>query len=323
MLPQVFVDRANSLSRAGKSFLFLIDFEMQQPKIWLPDQIDSSELLFSINGITNAPASSFIDKKLSLHVQPINESEYRTRFDEVMQQLQYGNTFLTNLTVKSRIQINTTLRDLFFQVQASYRCWYRDRFLFFSPESFVKIRDGKIYSYPMKGTIDANIPDAATVILNDGKEKAEHVTIVDLLRNDLSRVARNVEVLRFRYLDKISTNRNKIFQVSSEISGNVLPKYKKLIGSLLLELLPAGSVSGAPKEKTTRIIKEVEQEPRGYYTGVFGYFDGNNLDSCVNIRFVEQHNDSLYYRSGGGITARSNWKREYEEVIQKIYVPIV
>jgi para-aminobenzoate synthetase component 1 len=316
-----FIKTADALSKAAKPFLFLIDFEMQQPRLWLPHQIDADELLFSINGFTNAPVIE-TNKELSLQVESINEVDYRLKFDKVMHHLHYGNSFLTNLTVKSRIEINATLKELFFQVKAPYRCWLRHQFLFFSPESFIKISDGKIYAYPMKGTIDASIPEAASVILNNEKEKAEHVTIVDLIRNDLAQVAANVEVSRFRYLDKIKTNRNSILQVSSEVMGDVLSEYQQKIGSLLAALLPAGSISGAPKKKTVAIIKEAEQDLRGYYTGVFGYFDGHNLDSCVNIRFIEQQDDSLYYRSGGGITAQSNWQAEYNEVIQKIYVPV-
>lgn len=318
-----FIKEADTLDREGKPFLFLIDFERQQPKLWLPAEVKSDELLFSINGFTNAPAVTNSEKGFSLQVVPFNEVEYRNKFNEVMHHLHYGNSFLTNLTVKSEIEINTSLHNLFSQVHAPYRCWLRNQFLFFSPECFVKISKGKIYSYPMKGTIDAAIPDAASIILNDEKETAEHVTIVDLLRNDLSRVASNVQVSKFRYLDEIKTNRNKIIQVSSEIVGDVLPHYKNRIGSLLMELLPAGSVSGAPKDKTVQVIQQVEKEQRGYYTGIFGYFDGENLDSCVNIRFMEQQGDAIYYRSGGGITSQSIWQNEYQEVIQKIYVPVI
>jgi para-aminobenzoate synthetase component 1 len=316
-----FIKTADALSKAAKPFLFLIDFEMQQPRLWLPHQIDADELLFSINEFTNAPVVES-NKELSLKVKSINEADYRLKFDKVMHHLHYGNSFLTNLTVKSRIEINATLKELFFQVKAPYRCWLRNQFLFFSPESFIKISAGKIYAYPMKGTIDASIPEAASIILNNEKEKAEHVTIVDLIRNDLAQVAANVLVSRFRYLDKIKTNRNSILQVSSEVMGDVLPEYQQKIGSLLAALLPAGSISGAPKKKTVAIIQEAEQDLRGYYTGVFGYFDGRNLDSCVNIRFIEQQDDLFYYRSGGGITAQSNWQSEYNEVIQKIYVPV-
>lgn len=170
----------------------------------------------------------------------------------------------------------------------------------------------------MKGTIDANIPNAEALILADTKELAEHATIVDLLRNDLSKVASHVKVSKYRYYEKIETQQGAIGQVSSAIEGMLPNDYHSSIGDILFDLLPAGSVSGAPKNKTKEIIAAAEQMERGYYTGVAGYFDGNNLDSCVLIRYLEANNR---YRSGGGITAKSIALNEYEEMINKVYVP--
>ena len=90
----------------------------------------------------------------------------------------------------------------------------------------------------------------------------------------------------------------------------------------MAKLLPAGSISGAPKKKTVEILKDIENEPRGFYTGVFGIFDGENLESAVMIRFIEQQGEKLYFRSGGGITSMSNPEEEYKEALQKIYVPV-
>ena len=174
----------------------------------------------------------------------------------------------------------------------------------------------------MKGTIDASIPDAEKIILNDEKELSEHVTIVDLIRNDLSTVASNVQVKRFRYIDKINTNQKDLLQVSSEICGDLEKDFGSRIGSILISLLPAGSISGAPKNKTIEIIQATENEKRWYYTGVAGYFDGQNLDSGVMIRFIEQEGSQFYYRSGGGITSQSKMESEYQEAIDKIYVPL-
>jgi para-aminobenzoate synthetase component 1 len=206
--------------------------------------------------------------------------------------------------------------------RARYKLLYKDRFLVFSPETFVKIEDGKIYAYPMKGTIDAGVPEASEKILADGKEMAEHVTIVDLLRNDLSAVATNVHVTRFRYLEEIRTTEKNLLQVSSEIVGHLPDGYESKLGDIVLGLLPAGSVTGAPKLKTVTIIREAENEPRGYYTGVVGLFDGRVLDTGVMIRFIENDGGTLYYRSGGGITIQSNPEAEYQEAIDKVYVPI-
>jgi para-aminobenzoate synthetase component 1 len=198
---------------------------------------------------------------------------------------------------------------------------FENRFVVFSPECFVKIEDGIISSYPMKGTIDASIPSAEEIILNDEKEMAEHITIVDLIRNDLSIAARDVHVEKFRYLEKIETNSKNLLQVSSKIVGLLEPNYNERIGDIIFSMLPAGSISGAPKKKTVEIIQYAEQTKRGYYTGIFGYFDGRNLDSAVMIRFIEKTNKGLIYRSGGGITFMSNVNSEYQELIDKVYVP--
>jgi para-aminobenzoate synthetase component 1 len=98
--------------------------------------------------------------------------------------------------------------------------------------------------------------------------------------------------------------------------------YLGSIGDIVVKLLPAGSVTGAPKARTVEIIAEVENAQRGYYTGVFGYFDGSKLDSGVMIRFIERKNDKYFYRSGGGITTQSVVESEYQEAIDKVYVPI-
>lgn len=174
----------------------------------------------------------------------------------------------------------------------------------------------------MKGTIDATIDNAKEIIMNDSKELAEHNTIVDLIRNDLSLVAKNVTVEKFRYLEQIKTNRSDLLQVSSKITGDLPSNYAENIGNIIYTMLPAGSISGAPKKKTVEIIKNTEKYKRGFYTGIFCYFDGKNLDSCVLIRYIENKNGQLIYKSGGGITFKSKVKQEYNEMLNKVYVPI-
>jgi len=302
-------------------FLFVVDFELEKPLIMRLDEIDPAVLLYNINGRSNStivtPSKS---QPLVFEKFPISLQEYEEKFRKVSGWLAYGNSYLTNLTVKTEIKINETLRELYFLSKSRYKLWFNDQFLVFSPETFVQIRNKKIFSYPMKGTIDARIPNAKEIILQDKKELAEHVTIVDLIRNDLSQVASNVAVTRFRYVDEIKTNGKSLLQTSSEITGGLPEKY--LLGDLITSLLPAGSVSGAPKDKTLEIIRRAEREKRGYYTGVFGYFDGSVLDSGVMIRFIEQDQGKFFYRSGGGITTQSVVDSEYQEMIDKVYVPI-
>ena len=155
------------------------------------------------------------------------------------------------------------------------------------------------------------------------KEAAEHATIVDLIRNDLSIIAEQVQVKRYRYVDHLTTNKGEILQTSSEITGQLPTDYRENIGTLLFRLLPAGSITGAPKPRTMEIIDAAEGYERDFYTGVMGCYNQGQLDSAVMIRFIDQDkNGQLHYKAGGGITAQSNNDDEYKEVIEKVYVPI-
>jgi len=316
-----FESKLNQWGRNRVPFFFLVDFEMEKPEAWKLNEIPSG-IFYSIGQGTNTNWVTGNSRAIELKKYPISLSDYKSRFDFVKQHISFGDSYLTNLTFKTKIELNQSLIDLFFLAQAKYKICWKDNFLCFSPETFVKIRDGKILSFPMKGTIDASIPNADKIILNDAKELSEHVTIVDLIRNDLSSVSSNVTVKRFRYIDRINTNQKSLLQVSSEICGDLPENYRSRLGTILISLLPAGSVSGAPKNKTLEIIRGAEKEKRGYYTGVVGYFDGEQLDSGVMIRFIEQDQNQFYYRSGGGITSQSQAQSEYQEMIDKIYAPI-
>lgn len=314
--------KMNIYGRERKSFFFAINFE-QTEGLFIDNPLQQTDVLFQFCGKGNAPEQEVIKKVSSFNYIPIPYSEYKKKFDIVHKGLKEGYSYLTNLTIKTPVSFNLTLEDIFFQSNASYKVLYPNKFVCFSPERFVKIAGKIISTNPMKGTIDANIPDAEQIILNDYKETAEHNTIVDLLRNDLSIIADNVRVNRFRYIDRIRTNKNDIFQVSSEITGTLREENYLNYGDIIFGMLPAGSISGAPKEATRRIIQDAEKEPRGYYTGVCGYYDGNELDSAVIIRYIENDDSQYYFRSGGGITAYSNCEEEYKEVLEKIYLPIV
>ena len=293
-----------------------------------------------------------------------------------------GNSYLTNLTCKVPVNCNLSLEDIFHRAKGKYKLLLRRKrnqaedkaqqkeeeaqnkadkkeenieeisnpFVCFSPETFVRIKNGRIYSYPMKGTLDASLPDAEKQLMEDRKEAAEHATIVDLIRNDLSRVAEDVRVDKYRYIDVLHTNKGDILQTSSEISGSLPEDYRQHLGEILDAQFPAGSITGAPKDKTMQIIHEAEGYDRGFYTGIMGIYDQGELNSAVMIRFIEEETSpvdfeadgeknfkakegkaskgkepkasrKLYFKAGGGITSKSDCRREYEEVIQKIYLP--
>jgi len=317
-----FREQLNAWCRARQPFIFIIDCEQCKPLAWPITEVNPEQVLYNFNGVTNATRSELKSMPSISRILPIAKSDYERKFLLVKSQLEQGNSFLTNLTTKTYIHLTGMLRDCFFASCAAYRLWVKDHFVVFSPEIFVKVTGGKIYSYPMKGTLDASLPHAQEILLNDEKEIAEHVTIVDLIRNDLSTVAENVNVKKFRYVQEVKSRERTLLQVSSEIEGTLRPEYCYAVGDLLEALLPAGSISGAPKKKTVEIIAKAEGEPRGYYTGVCGYFDGHRLDSGVMIRFIEQVGDNFYYRSGGGITTQSEVGKEFDETLAKIYVPV-
>ncbi|NBW34434.1 MAG: aminodeoxychorismate synthase component I [Cytophagia bacterium] len=323
MTQQHFIDQVNEWGAARIPFFFIIDFERLKPEVYKLSELDKEQIKIVFPNYTNHRTERIIREAIALKSDPISFDEYKQKYKQVEDHLAYGDSFLTNLTIKTAIEVNVSLEKVFDLASAPYKLWYKNQLVVYSPESFVKISEGKIFAYPMKGTIDASVENAEQKILADEKELAEHVTIVDLIRNDLSIISDQVHVKRFRYIDKIKTQHKVLLQVSSEIEGELPFNYEKHLGGLIWSLLPAGSVSGAPKKKTVEIIRQAEGEDRGFYTGVMGYFDGMNLDSAVMIRCIENKNGKLFYRSGGGITTQSDCESEYKEALSKIYVPVV
>ncbi|MDO4727234.1 MAG: aminodeoxychorismate synthase component I [Porphyromonadaceae bacterium] len=307
----------------GKKFLFIVDFEQQNPFVCLLSEAAEKGIFYDIMGETNGEPYAAEPTPIELKAYPIKKQTFLEKFDYVVTQQKAGNSYLLNLTVCTPIELNLSLKDIFYRSKAKYKLLFKDDFVVFSPECFVKIVDGNIYTYPMKGTINADIENAHNKLMNNHKEESEHNTIVDLMRNDISMIATETVVSKYRYIDTIQTHKSRILQTSSEITAHLPHDWRQHLGDIIWQLLPAGSISGAPKQKTVEIIRTAEGKPRGYYTGIFGIFDGNCLESAVMIRFIEQCKGKLFFRSGGGITAQSSGDDEYQELIEKIYVPIV
>lgn len=317
------IAKLNALGKAGSPFSFYCDF---LGETWCIEESNNPQSTFQLKIETATSAqsqtSSLKLQEVSFKKLPVPFDDFKTAFEEVVHQIRIGNSFLTNLTFQTPIVTNLSLHEIFEHSTAKYRLHVDDSMVVFSPETFIKINQGYIYSYPMKGTIDATVPNAEQEILDDAKEKAEHVTIVDLIRNDLSQVAEDVEVTKFRYIDELVTNDKKLLQVSSEVRGKLGINWKTQLGVILSKLLPAGSISGAPKPETIKIIQKAEQYNRGFYTGICGHFDGESLDTGVMIRFIRKENEQLFYCSGGGITSFSQAKKEYQEMVDKVYLAI-
>jgi para-aminobenzoate synthetase component I len=316
-----FIDLMNKYGAEREPFMFIIDFDMKRPEIHKLNSIPLG-IRFLTPLLSNVHSWQIYTKPVSFKKYPVPFSTYSEAFKNVQKNISLGNTYLLNLTFPTLIETEMTLAEIFYASVAKYKLLYYNQFVVFSPEIFVRISDGEIKSFPMKGTIDASENNAENVILNDEKEIAEHYTIVDLIRNDLSIFANEVRVNRYRYVDEIKTKETVLLQISTEISGSLKKGYESHLGEIITRMLPAGSVTGAPKKETVRIIKESEIYERGWYTGIFGVFNGKIFDSAVMIRFIENESDKFIYKSGGGITYLSDPLKEYEELISKVYVPV-
>ncbi len=310
------IERFSELVRKGIPTFFYTDFKGVQFHCHPLDQLPLYDIEFSFHAATSATNAPHKPK-----CRPVNPEYYKAKFDVVQNHLSKGNTYLLNLTQPTPIESSYGLKEIYSMANAPYKMRVADSFVCFSPEAFIRIEENTIHTFPMKGTIDASLPNAVETILNDPKETAEHTMIVDLLRNDIGIVAKEIRVERFRYITTINTGEKKLHQVSSHISGTLDPSWRENAGELIRTLLPAGSISGTPKKKTVEIIEEIEGYERGYFSGVFGYYDGTNLYTAVAIRFIEQSGNGLIYKSGGGITSDSDWRNEYTEMIDKIYIP--
>ena len=313
----------NKLNKFGSSkepFLFLLSYDLNHFFIEKLSNLNN-QIKFEINQKSDLRNIH----KTSMQKFPISFEEYKKKFEYLQEQIRDGNTYLCNLTSKTQIKTEYSLDELYKNVQSIFKIRFQnedENFVCFSPEKFVQINDDKIFTYPMKGTIDSSIPNAKEKILANKKEMAEHTMVVDLLRNDLGIVASNVRVDDFRYIDEINAGDKKLLQVSSKISAKLESNWYEKVGDIFISILPAGSISGTPKRKTVEILEEIEAYERGFYTGIFGYFDGKELQSFVLIRFIQEDiNGNKYYKSGGGITCDSDVFEEYQELIDKVYLP--
>jgi para-aminobenzoate synthetase component 1 len=301
------MDRLRYFAKNKIPFAFVLRYDKKELIVEPLDKLE--QIKFQISNKTrfhNTPLAK----------TPVDFATYKVAYDKVIHNIKEGNTYLLNLTFATRLEGVEALSSVYEKAAAKYKVMLKDRFVAFSPETFVQIQNDTIATFPMKGTISALVPNAKQTLLHNAKERAEHTMIVDLLRNDLGIVGRNVKVEQFRYVEDIGG----LLQVSSKISATV-PNWEQNLASIIDAITPAGSVTGTPKKSTCELIEAVENDNRGYYTGIFGVYDGKSFDSCVLIRYIEKNQNGFFYRSGGGITLDSDAQSEYREMIDKVYLP--
>lgn len=301
----------------------------KKPIAWLgvfsaPIEFDHStgQVRGSLPPVQMTPSPA--DPQPSIHVTgiEIHPDDYCARFERIQEYLHAGDTYQVNFT--DRIGGTAACDPL-----AIYEYFLRQQpvpfaalihrpgetVVSFSPELFFRTAGRRITVRPMKGTWERgrNLKEdrkAAHRLTHDEKNRAEHVMIVDLLRNDLGRICEfgSIQVESLFQAERYKT----LFQMTSTISGTLREEVTP--AAVLRTLFPSGSVTGAPKRRTMEIIREIERHPRGVYTGSIGYF-GPDGKSCFNvaIRTLEFSGRDFRFGVGGGITAGSKPKQEYDE----------
>ena len=188
-----------------------------------------------------------------------------------------------------------------------------------SPEILVRLRDEKVTIRPIAGTrprgADAAEDKAlAADLLSDPKERAEHLMLLDLGRNDVGRVAKigSVEVTEYMQIE----NYSHVMHIVSNVEGDIAPDHDAV--DALVGGFPAGTVSGAPKVRAMEIIDELEKDRRGVYAGAIGYFSANgSMDTCIALRTAVIKDGTMYVQAGGGVVADSDPEAEYQETVNK------
>jgi len=179
----------------------------------------------------------------------VSFEEYKKALKKVKNEIKKGNTYLLNLTFETKLKADVDMESIFYNTNAPFKLHVKDKFVCFSPERFIQIRDNQISTYPMKGTIDATIPHAMERILTNQKEMSEHTMVVDLLRNDLGIVGKNIKVEKFRYIDKIGAGAKELLQVSSKITADLDENWHENLGGIVKQMLPAGSITGTKNSR--------------------------------------------------------------------------
>ena len=256
-----------------------------------------------------------------------SEREYKEKVEAIKKEIIAGNLLQAVPSRRLQLECDNSALEIYRRLRAvnpSPYLFYLDfgdhQLIGSSPESLVRVRKGVASIRPIAGTRrrgknDQEDEDLKNELLNDPKERAEHLMLVDLARNDLGRVCSNgsVEVTRFMEVELFS----HVMHIVSDVQGKVAPGFKPI--QVLRAAFPAGTVSGAPKISAIQILSRLEKTKRRFYAGAVGYIQSNgDLDFCIAIRCALKQGKVWSLQSGGGIVYDSNADREWQETNEKL-----
>lgn len=272
-------------------------------------------------------------KSLKLNIQSnLTEEEFKSLVEKAKHEIQIGEIIQVVLSQRFKVALKTDS----FKIYRALRSLNPSPYMYYlkfgdvhivgsSPELLVRCEDGVVETRPIAGTRprgkDEKEDEAlAKNLLSDPKEKAEHIMLVDLGRNDLGRVCKQgtVQVSEFMIVEKYS----HVMHIVSNVRGKLADGKDSL--DVLQAAFPAGTVSGAPKIRAMEIIERLEKVSRGPYAGCIGYFSfSGNLDTCITIRTIVVAKNKAYIQAGAGIVADSDPQKEYQETINKAKAQIM
>lgn len=256
----------------------------------------------------------------------VSEKEYCNIVEKTKEYIRDGDIFQAVISRKftckydgSLINAYRVLRTINPSPYMVYMNIDNDEIISTSPETLVRLQNGRLYTFPVAGSRPRGKTDEEDIaleksLLSDEKELSEHNMLVDLGRNDLGRISKydSVEVTKYMVIHRYS----KIMHICSQVESNIRDDCDAM--DAIESVLPAGTLSGAPKIRACEIIEEQEALPRDIYGGALGYMDfTGNLDTCIAIRMAYKKGENVYVQAGGGIVADSVPKNEYEESANK------
>ena len=255
--------------------------------------------------------SDILDKKI-----------YKNKISLIKNELEDGNAYQINFTMTKKYKTNNNPLDIYYQLRnyakPKFGYYFKTKnfeILSFSPECFFNRLNGKIFSYPMKGTRPRSKEKKLDIkfkneLQNSTKDKAEHLMIVDLVRNDLGKIS-NFGSVKVKQMYKIESYET-VHQMISCVYGTLQKNIKE--SNIIEALFPGGSITGAPKESAMKIIDNLENYSRNIYTGSIGFIKSDgNMSFNMPIRTMTIKNNEAVYPVGGGIVWDSNFKEEWDE----------
>jgi para-aminobenzoate synthetase component 1 len=303
----------------------IVDHEIQKSFLICYDESDAKldeicDFLAGVQPVDNETAFAVTSEIKADYSQ----KTYAQAFQKIKRYLKEGDCYQVNLTQRFSADCNgntwqayEALREINAAPFSAYLNFPDAKILSSSPERFLKLKNGHVETKPIKGTRPRKsdeIENAAQLndLINNPKDRAENVMIVDLLRNDISKVCQNVRVPKLFEIESYTT----VHHLVSTVTGELKPNQHAL--DLLQNCFPGGSITGAPKIRSMEIIEEIEPNRRGVYCGAIGFigFDGN-MDTNIVIRTLVESHGKIQFWAGGGIVNDSNVDDEYQESFDK------